>query len=238
MTAPTAALIIRDLDRRQLLRQMDVLGGLDDVASDAVRHALSAVPRSAKIDVHLLVDSVRRSIAARAEAEAANGNAWRYELELRIAAATSGDLHRLKDELQDARERGEDDAGPIMRQFLDRLAGIAARLRETTPAPAHTTAHAEPDAEPDDDEPARPRIPRVRSRTAAHGEQRTSARPKAATGPILCGRLLGVGDDRRPFGASIDYSPSYQHFDPPWLIKDESEEEKDDEFTSTRADAY
>jgi hypothetical protein len=250
--APTAAGLLRQLDARRTQAQIAALADLDAVAQAEVRRALGSVKGSARIDVPQLITSVRQSIAARAEREAeakqSGASAWRYELELRIAAATSGDLHGLRDDLQDARERGEDDASPIMRRFLDRLAGIAARLNGRVPLPT-PAAHAEPDAEPDDveldDEPPRRAAVRIRSRAA---QQRASARPKAATGPLLGGRLLGAGDDRRPYGCPIDVSNyaawrdplSNPSMPPPWLLSDsdeEPDEETDDVATSTRVSA-
>jgi hypothetical protein len=225
VVAPTAALIIRDLDRRQLLREMDVLGGLDDVASDAVRHALSAVPRSAKIDVRLLVDSVRRNVAEGAERKAQSEPDPLGILRYRLTLASSDQLESLRDDLRTERE-----PSVALETIMARLDRIADRL-------AIPNAVDEPDEEPDD-EPPRRSIPRIRSRRAAQ-ESSAPAPAKRRERSIFIGpRLLGPGADDRPYGMSVDYNPRAWCPDPPWLLPDESDEEKADVAIETRADAY
>jgi hypothetical protein len=63
--APTAATIIAALDRHRLQFDMSALAELDAAHSEAVRAALSGVPRKARIDLRLLLSTVKSEIAER-----------------------------------------------------------------------------------------------------------------------------------------------------------------------------
>ena len=146
MTAPTAKTILRDLDRRRAQVQIATLGDLDDAASEEVRRALSAVPGNARIDVPLLVELVRRGIAARAEAKAERmrQDAPLRALQYRLSLMSEGRLAELHAHIKDAEARGEAtvDFGPgsAAAAIMSRLDAIAERLGSNTDAPAETTA--------------------------------------------------------------------------------------------------
>lgn len=79
--APTAAALLRDLDRRQSARQMEMLADLAAREHDAVRQALRGVRGSARVDVAKLMESVRREIAERQE-QRPPAQPWRWAVEL------------------------------------------------------------------------------------------------------------------------------------------------------------
>ena len=87
MTTPTAATLLKMLDKRRVAAQAEVLGNLDDMHGDAVRRALESVPSTSRVDVDLLLSTVQRDVAARAAAEAERRrqepcNAWKYAVTL------------------------------------------------------------------------------------------------------------------------------------------------------------
>lgn len=165
MDAPTAAQILRSLDRHRVQAQFASLADLDDAGHDAVRRALSAVPAGSRIDVDILIASVRADVVRRAEAEAAK----RAEvnplgiLKYRLSLMSKGELGAMRDELRAKVDAGEGDQpfepGTPGALLMDRLGGIAARLH------AHT-ADVEPDDVEDEDKPRPPRrrggVPRLR----------------------------------------------------------------------------
>ena len=240
MTALRANTILRQLESREQQTQIATLSALDAAHRDEVRRLLGQVKPTARIDLPALISSVRREVAARAELEAASrpsADAIRYELELRIQAASRGELEDLRDDLVDARDRGEDDASPVLAEFISRIAAIRSRLREAGELE-------EPDDDLDDNEepPKRRSIPRVASRRALDldsfesradpaptAAKRVGDAPAAAARPFYAGpRLLGgAADPTRPFGASVDYSPSYEPMSPPWLLPDEDETDEE-----------
>ena len=79
--APTAAAIIRALERHRFHSEMGLLAALDSTHSEAVRAALAAVPPRSRIDVPVLLESVRRKVAER-EAKRPPGQPWRYAITL------------------------------------------------------------------------------------------------------------------------------------------------------------
>ena len=95
MTTPTAANLLKLLDKRKAQTSIAALGGLDDQAHGALRRALTAVPGGAKIDVPRLMDSVRRDMAERA-ARRPRPDPFRYQLTL----MTTDQLLALRAELK------------------------------------------------------------------------------------------------------------------------------------------
>jgi hypothetical protein len=78
MTAPTAAKIIEALAHHRFQSDMTQLAQLDAEHADAVRAALSAVSRRARIDLRLLLSTVKSEIAER-EARKPPPDPRRYE---------------------------------------------------------------------------------------------------------------------------------------------------------------
>lgn len=85
MTAPTAAGLLKLLDKRRTMAALNALGDMDDAHHEALRRSLAAVPAKSRIDVPVLLDSVRCEVAASARAE----------LEKRKASADAGRYERL-----------------------------------------------------------------------------------------------------------------------------------------------
>ena len=71
MSVMTASAVIRALDRRRAQNHIASLADLDDTHHEAVAHALAGVPPKARVDVPILIETVREQVRARAEAEAA-----------------------------------------------------------------------------------------------------------------------------------------------------------------------
>lgn len=251
MSAPTARTILRDLNRRRAQAQIATLGDLDDDAHDAVRRALSAVPANARIDLPLLIESVRRDIAARAEAEAerARANSPLKSLRYRLSLISEGRLTELRDHLKQIEARGEKtvDFGPGSpgAAILAKLDCIAARLSK----PTGTDATSKLDRALDqldgiDDAPApsqRRGVPRVRSKRAvaamAQSDEQAAPsnrpspkiRPNSSAGRARAPFFHAGSHGDRPLGCPVgsDYGRWQSPQRPPWLLAldDENAEE-------------
>ena len=148
---------------------------------------------------------------------------WRYELLLK----SPEELLALRADLKRRVDAGEGDQpfrpGTAGADIMDRLDGIASRLR------AHATDDVEPDPDDlDDDEPRRRRprgkVRRLRPRNAEDGDGApTEARAPAGarTRPARpSARLLGP----RAFVDGEDIGSDYvEPFAPPWIIPDQEE---------------
>ncbi len=238
MSAPTAAGLLKMLDRRKTQVAVAALGDLDDAGHDAVRRALTAVPAGSRIDVPGLLESVRAQLRRRAEAEAEKRSAaaqpWRYELLLK----NPRELLRLRDHLKAAADAGETmvewPPGSAHALLDERLGEIRARLRPGAD-PEDDLLDDDLDDEDLDDEPARPirrGVRRLRSRSVEDGAAALAGagHPPAAAGarhagpPGRHGRLLGG----RVFVDGEDVTPEpVDHFRPPWLIDGGAPEEPD-----------
>ena len=233
MSAPTAAGLLRLLDKRKTQAAIAALGDLDDAGHDAVRRALTAVPAGSRIDVPVLLESVHRELTARAEAEAAKRAAdaqpWRYALLLK----SPRELLKLRDRLQAAADAGETTVewplpGSPGADILQRLDGIAANLR-----PAEVE---QPDPDLDDEPRPRPKVRRLASRRLAQSAPRTadaleSAHPAPASAEPASARVPGRPASRlgrvlgpRCFVDGEDTTPEpVDHFPPPWVLPAEGE---------------
>lgn len=245
----TAAGILRQLDAHWLGAQMAALAALDTAHQAEVRRELRAVRPSARIDLGVLVESVKAQVQARAEADAERlaKSAPMMALRYRLSLLSEGRLKELRAHLREAEARGEVsvDFGPgsVAAAILERLDTIAERL--------YTADDVQPDAEPDDEAPPKRRrgVPRRRlSRPVvaaeaepAPAEAQLPARRQPPVGgrrkreaersTFLGPRLLGPGDPDRPFGAPIDYDRSAWSPRPPWLLsEDDGDDEPDEEI--------
>lgn len=212
MTAPTAQAIIKALERQRFQSDMGQLAALDSTHSEAVRTALSAVPGKSKIDVRVLLESVRRNVADRA-AKHPPGEAWRYAITL----MDDGQLGEFKRLVRDGTDPNE-------------AASRAKQCNRALPAPPSTAID---DAEPDDfDEDGEPEPKRRRSiprRRLLRAERKPKAKKPEAARVFIGGRLLSPGDPDRPFGQSLDRDSRAASFKPPWLLSDGGEDELPDE---------
>lgn len=222
MTAPTAAAIIRALERQRHQSDIAQLSELDGAHSEAVRAALFAVPRNARIDVRLLLDSVRRQIAARAEAASRRQPDVMAVLRYGVTLVSEAGLEQLAAHLRSRAAAGATkvDFGPgsVAAEIMSRPDSISVRLR----------ASREVERDEIDEPHEKSRTRRVRTRRSRGGTAETAASvPLAPTRrekmhPRVFGpRVVGAGRDRRPFGCPTDVDD----FDdwrsprrPPWLV--------------------
>lgn len=221
-TAPTAREVLRSLDRRQQAEQIESLAALDSVHQAEARRALRAVKGAARIDLPVLIESVRRSVAERAAAEAASkppAQPWRWA----FSALMSDDQRQTFERLVAA--GGDPDLAASTALATGPRYGIAglgaARVYDND---------IEPDEELDDldDDDAPPRR-QVKRRRLVRAEPR---KPEREPREFYLGpRLLGPGDPDRRFGESIDFDRHHEPMTPPWLLPDEPDEENDDGTT-------
>lgn len=232
IAAPTAASLLRQLDAHRTQVQITALTGLDAVAQAEVRRALRGVKGSARIDVDLLIGSVRRDIAERAEREAQREPDVLGILQYRLSLMTQGELVEMRDDLRARVAAGEGDQ-PL----------VPAITHASVPVGGDDDLDDELDDEADDP-PRRRSIQRIPSRRAAASsrsprdpanpaqkqEQRVSSRISRSLAGFLGPRLLGPGADLDPY---------YVPMPPPWLLPDEEPDaEKADVAIEARADAY
>lgn len=221
--APTAGALLRELDRRQYQAHLSALGDVADADREAVTRALKQVPRNARVDVAILIETLQKEAAARAEAKAARQPDVLGILNYQMSLISKGELTGLRDGLRARVEAGQGDQpfapGSAGASIMSRLDSIRSRL-----------ADVEPDPDLDDDyEDAKPRrgVPRIRSRRVA-GESPvqagTSTPPRPRTrvngAPRASAHLL-FG---RAFDAYGDITPHEPDFPPPWLIADDEAE--------------
>ena len=158
----TAAAVQSALAKRRTANALDALADLDEREHEAVADALATVKSSARVDVRVLVATVRAQLRRRDEAEAerrqVDGGAALSAMRYQITLATRDELEHMRDRLRAAADRGEERVpwpfppGSNHAAFAARIDAIAANLRPDD---------VEPDPDPDDDEPARPRRRRI-----------------------------------------------------------------------------
>jgi hypothetical protein len=213
---PTVGHILKELDRRRFANGMAALADIADHDRDLVTQALARAPKSARVDVGVLVETLRKEAHERAEAESARRSAeaepWKYELLLKSPA----ELVAMRDDLKRRVEAGE--GGQPFRPGA----------RTMSHSRAH---HVEPDPDPDDDEPSVRRkvlrgIPRrLRPQSALEEPSAATEAPGPASPGTRSSRPQSrqAGPKRR-FGvkAFVEYgslAPEPVDFpNPPWLL--------------------
>lgn len=92
MPAPTAVGLLKAIDRRRTVAALNALVDMDEAHHAALRRSLEAVPPNSRIDVRVLLDCVRKEVAKRIAAEAAErrsrADPARYEALLRAQGWT------------------------------------------------------------------------------------------------------------------------------------------------------
>ncbi len=232
MNAPTAGTILRELDRRSYQANLSALGDIADEDRDAVVRALSGVSPKARVDVGLLIETLRNEAQERAEAEAerlkADADPWRYELLLK----SPEELLALRADLKRRVDAGEGDQpfrpGSPGAEIMDRLNGIASRL--------HAPGVEQPDPGLDDRPPPRPKVRRLASRRLAQSAPEAAdalepAHPAPAHAEPASARVPGRPESRlsrllgpRAFINGEDIGSDYvEPFAPPWIIPDQDQ---------------
>lgn len=226
MAALTAAGVLRALDRQRTQQHVAALADLDRREHDAVAEALEGVSPKAKIDIGLLVQTVRNKLQRRDAAEAERRQhtgadilgALRYGWSLKP-------LHELK---------------AIRAELAARLDAGETQIDARTLAQigAHTKPAAGTDIEPDpdlDDNPPRRRggVRRLRLREQPERSEDAlasvpatdppaSTRTRSAPRNRRFSRLLG----NRTFADGYDLTPEPVEFEtPPWIISDDDEQD-------------
>jgi hypothetical protein len=231
MSPPTAAAIMKALERHKFQNDVSMLADLDDAHHDAVRQALSGIAPRSRIDVRLLVADVRRYVSEAEAARRANPN-LRGIFEYGLSVMDDAGLARLRDELRRRREGGEGGApflsgapgfGSVPGSVFPSWGTQPPAGPQTLPASRvdslRCVADAEPDPDPDDesDTPRRRRgvaryVPLALSRAA---KPRPAPAPQPYFGPTLFHNGVRVGGTAHSFR-------------PPWVLSDDSETETDD----------
>jgi hypothetical protein len=226
MLGVTVSAIVRDLERRTQARQMDALADLDTAHADAVRAALLALKPRARIDLPVLLDSVRREVAAEqsgmtpADIAAIDRRLDRLHVEADARGIIPGDAAYYGLSLDLDRMGAADDVEPDP----DPDDEAATRVLSMPALQAMTM----PPFDDDDDEPAKPRrrsIPRKRSR-------RLMPKPKSKPTPPEPFALTGIATFND--GYRLGPEPGFTSMRPPWLLDagDETETEDEEEATA------
>ena len=179
--SPTAGAILREIDRRQYQASIADLYNIADADRDAVVLALGGVPRNARIDIAVLVATLRREAAERA-----------------------------------ARRP------PADASIYERLLVSQGYVAFRSPTPASSDGEARPTR--------RRQVPRRRLARAQDGEQADVPHHVPTGGEVrLCGPHMRP---TRPFlhgrtfvGGEEIGGPALEHFRPPWILPDETDQE-------------
>jgi hypothetical protein len=223
----SAGTILRNIALRQRQSEVAQIIDLPDNERAAAVDALSRVKADAKVDVAVLIATLRKEAQDRASAAAARAPDLLGVFNFGLSLMTQGELERMRDDL-----RARVDAGSGDQPLLPSTPGAMITDRHRLAIPSAPVE--QPDELDDDELDDEPRAAVRRVRSRRHRQQASPA--ASARKPFFIGpRLLGVGDPDRPYGMSIDYNRHAAHFDPPWLLPDE---ETHDVAIETRADAY
>jgi hypothetical protein len=226
-TGVTAAHILRQLDAHRIGAQMSALAALDSVHQDEVRRALSRVKRGARIDLPVLIATVKRELLDRSTGMPPTERAefqqfvrddlarWRAECDQRGVTPGEPAAYGLMLQMQTAA------APPSIKRYDDDLDLDDDLDDDIDEKPRQRSKERR--------KPKRRSLPRRKLLRLEKRPRREPEQPSRYFGP----RLFGVGADDRPYGRPVDYSPNYEHFDPPWLLSagedDEPDRENDDE---------
>ncbi len=191
----TVGHILKELDRRNFVNGMAALADIAERNRDLVTQALARAPKSAKVDVAILVATLEKEALARTEEERRRNppEPWRYAITL----MDKPELDEFRRLVESQQVEPNEAARRVMRGSIERrLAGVRAGLI------AHGEA-VEPDPdELDDDEPApRPKVRRLASRSEG-GPEAADAPKSAQPAPARAGSASArvPGRPRRPFG--------------------------------------
>ena len=147
----TAEAVASALARRRTTSALDALAGIDEREHEAVADALAGVSPKAKIDVPLLVRTIRDRLRARDEAEEARRAEQADPFGYSLSLMSLDELHALKRALE---------GGATVEEAM-----VAARRSPC--ARAHAEDREEPGEEEPDEEPTpRRRIARRRPRAS------------------------------------------------------------------------
>ena len=204
-TTPTARMILKSLDRLCAQAQFAALSTLDEDGRAQVRAALTQANPRARVDITLLVASVRERISRPSAAEVQASVAARLRA---IAERMDGHPPSSPAEVMALEMFPPGDEPKVGKDFPTKRRSIP-----RVPSRRAVDSAAGPDRA--DPAPAPVRRAKNAPRPVARPFSRASM-PGFYAGP----RLLGPGDPGRPYGASEDFDPHHEHFRPPWLIDD------------------
>jgi hypothetical protein len=214
--AITVGHILKELDRRNFASGIAALAEIAERHRDLVREALARAPRSAKVDVGILVATLAKEVLERAEEERRRNPPapWKYAFVALMDGPQRDEFRRLV-----AANVEPNDAA--RRALADNIVSPRCIL-------------VEPDPKDGEAEPPRPRrgVRRIRRQQPAgtpaesvppitEASPPARAKPRSSRVSRCPSRLFGI----RAFDDGEDITPEpVDHFPPPWIIQVDADE--------------